>query len=308
MVIRPDVQETLMEVGPLARAVAWRHGRCYEYKGGDLSLLSPSLQGVGGHGQSVRFTPSSNYVIGLYGWLVLRMKKQAVERMETLQEAMVGLRNWANALAKGHLKSRCMRSKRSWPRFRMDRGRPLVLVGKPTPSGRVAARLSEGYPHYARNPPLEVVLLDYPSKVSDGSSDYDLRESAGIHPRRVRANSRGAGGGMGAVPHPGGQEDPSFWRPPWGRSWQTVIGTALACWAFYSVVEALVHVLPEDAFIEVRTNRNRDKITKEETATLRNKTVGIAGLTGQSTAIALAMELDHRSLKLADFDVSACPT
>ena len=46
--------------------------------------------------------PVEQLVIGLYGWLVLRMKKEKVSA-ET-EAAMVGLRNWANALAKGHLK------------------------------------------------------------------------------------------------------------------------------------------------------------------------------------------------------------
>ena len=58
------------------------------------------------------------------------------------------------------------------------------------------------------------------------------------------------------------------------------------------------------AFIEVRTNRNRDKITREETETLRSKTVGIAGLSvGQSHGRGLAMERGCGRLKLADFDV-----
>ena len=46
--------------------------------------------------------PVEQLVVGLYGWLVLRMKKETVSA-ET-ESAMVGLRNWANALAKGHLK------------------------------------------------------------------------------------------------------------------------------------------------------------------------------------------------------------
>jgi hypothetical protein len=41
-------------------------------------------------------------VIGLYGWLVLRLKKEAVSA-ET-ESAMVGLRNWANALARGYVR------------------------------------------------------------------------------------------------------------------------------------------------------------------------------------------------------------
>lgn len=75
-------------------------------------------------------------------------------------------------------------------------------------------------------------------------------------------------------------------------------------WVYYGWTARLVRTLPKDAFIEVRTNRNRDKITREETARLASKTVGIAGLSvGQSTAIALAMERGCGKLKLADFDV-----
>ena len=84
-----------------------------------------------------------------------------------------------------------------------------------------------------------------------------------------------------------------------GRDWAT-----FGVWVHYPWSGKLVHLLPEDAFIEVRTNRNRDKITREETAALKGKTVGIAGLSvGQTTAIALAMERGCGRLKLADFDV-----
>ena len=103
---------------------------------------------------------------------------------------------------------------------------------------------------------------------------------------------------------------------PEGKSEPTILADALAelmaehDWdvfgvqVFYPWSGRLVRVLPEHAFIEVRTNRNRNKITREETLRLRNKTVGIAGLSvGQSTAIALAMERGCGKLKLADFDV-----
>ena len=49
-------------------------------------------------------------------------------------------------------------------------------------------------------------------------------------------------------------------------------------WVHYPWSGRLVRLLPEDAFVEVRTNRNREKITREETAALRTKTVGIVGL------------------------------
>ena len=60
-----------------------------------------------------------------------------------------------------------------------------------------------------------------------------------------------------------------------GKDWES-----FGIWAFYPWSGRLIHVLPEDAFIEVRTNRNRDKITREETSTLQSKTVGIVGLRG----------------------------
>ena len=84
-----------------------------------------------------------------------------------------------------------------------------------------------------------------------------------------------------------------------GRDWST-----FGVWVHYPWSGKLVHVLPEDAFVEVRTNRNREKITREETQMLKGKTIGIAGLSvGQTTAIALAMERGCGRLKLADFDI-----
>jgi|TARA_B110000459_G_C16552471_1_gene467404 hypothetical protein len=46
--------------------------------------------------------PVEQLLIGLYGWLVLRMKKQSISP-ET-EAGFVALRNWANELAKGHLR------------------------------------------------------------------------------------------------------------------------------------------------------------------------------------------------------------
>lgn len=46
--------------------------------------------------------PVEQMLIGLYGWLLLRMKKQSISP-ET-ESGFVALRNWANELAKGHLK------------------------------------------------------------------------------------------------------------------------------------------------------------------------------------------------------------
>lgn len=46
--------------------------------------------------------PIEQLLIGLYGWLLLRMKKQTISP-ET-ESGFVALRNWANVLAKGHLR------------------------------------------------------------------------------------------------------------------------------------------------------------------------------------------------------------
>lgn len=75
-------------------------------------------------------------------------------------------------------------------------------------------------------------------------------------------------------------------------------------WAWFPWRQTWVRLLPEAAFVSVRTNRNRNKITEEEQALLKQKTVAIAGLSvGSSLAMTLAMERTCGRLKLADFDV-----
>jgi molybdopterin/thiamine biosynthesis adenylyltransferase len=74
-------------------------------------------------------------------------------------------------------------------------------------------------------------------------------------------------------------------------------------WVWYPWSCRLVHVLPPAEFAELRTSRNRNKITDEEQATLRRLTVAIAGLSvGQATAITLALEEVGGAFRLADFD------
>lgn len=76
-------------------------------------------------------------------------------------------------------------------------------------------------------------------------------------------------------------------------------------WVWYPWNQRLVHLLDEDEFIEVRTNRNRYKITREEQARLKSKKIGIVGLSvGQSIALTMAMERTCGELRLADFDTA----
>ena len=75
-------------------------------------------------------------------------------------------------------------------------------------------------------------------------------------------------------------------------------------WVYYPWSRRLVHLLDEDEFIEVRTNRNQYKITRQERDTLATKKIGIIGLSvGQSIALTLSMERGFGELRLADFDL-----
>lgn len=74
-------------------------------------------------------------------------------------------------------------------------------------------------------------------------------------------------------------------------------------WVYYPWKNTLVHLLDEDEFIQVRTNRNLYKITLEEQRLLSRRKVGIIGLSvGSGVAIAMAMERIGGELRIADFD------
>lgn len=74
-------------------------------------------------------------------------------------------------------------------------------------------------------------------------------------------------------------------------------------WVYYSWSNCLVHLLKEDEFIAVRTNRNKNKITLDEQQHLMSKSIGVIGLSvGHAIALALATERICNELRLADFD------
>ncbi len=74
-------------------------------------------------------------------------------------------------------------------------------------------------------------------------------------------------------------------------------------WVYYPWTKRLVHILDEEEFVFLRTNRNCYKITPEEQKILALKKIGIIGLSvGQSVALTLAMERGFGELRLADFD------
>ena len=74
-------------------------------------------------------------------------------------------------------------------------------------------------------------------------------------------------------------------------------------WVHYPWSGVLVRTLGEAEFVEVRTNRNRLRITAEEQAVLAAKTVAVVGLSvGSTFAVVVAMERSCGRIRLVDFD------
>lgn len=74
-------------------------------------------------------------------------------------------------------------------------------------------------------------------------------------------------------------------------------------WVFYPWSRRLVHILAPDEFRELRTDRNRYKITTREQAALAEKRIGVVGLSvGQAAAVTMALEGVGGLLRLADLD------
>jgi hypothetical protein len=76
-------------------------------------------------------------------------------------------------------------------------------------------------------------------------------------------------------------------------------GTAI----YYPWRKELYYIAEEKEFVEVRTARNRNKITTEEQRILDSKTIGIVGLSvGFSVFMAAVLERVASTIKIADFD------
>jgi hypothetical protein len=64
--------------------------------------------------------------------------------------------------------------------------------------------------------------------------------------------------------------------------------------------------LPKAEFHELRSDRNRDKITREEQSLLRRAAIGVIGLSvGRASAVTLALEGIGGHFRIADFDSMA---
>jgi hypothetical protein len=74
-------------------------------------------------------------------------------------------------------------------------------------------------------------------------------------------------------------------------------------WAWYPWLGRLVHLLDREEFVELRTDRNQDKITRAERDRLAGARVGVVGIsTGYAIALALAVERVCGELRVADHD------
>jgi tRNA threonylcarbamoyladenosine dehydratase len=78
---------------------------------------------------------------------------------------------------------------------------------------------------------------------------------------------------------------------------------AYGVWVYLPWERKVVHLLARDDYFDVITDRNRDKITREQQHVLRTKRVGVIGLSvGGEAAVALAQEHLCGTIVLADFD------
>ena len=74
-------------------------------------------------------------------------------------------------------------------------------------------------------------------------------------------------------------------------------------WVYYPWLQQVVHILQQADYFSVITNRNQYKITAAEQITLKQKTIGVIGLSvGGEAAITVSQEHLCGKIKIADFD------
>lgn len=79
--------------------------------------------------------------------------------------------------------------------------------------------------------------------------------------------------------------------------------TSYGNWIYLPWESKIVHLLSRDDYFEVITNRNQDKITRQEQHELRTKRIGVIGLSvGGEAAVTVAQEHLCGAIVLADFD------
>ncbi len=130
---------------------------------------------------------------------------------------------------------------------------------------------------------LEEASLPRASRICDTFRDQVRALIQGRHPRRA----------LGEAELEHAFEEYCGGRPP----------EFSGVWVYYPWRRALVHLLDEADFVELRTSRNRYKITADEQRRLSGMAIGVVGLSvGAQVAVTMAMERVCGELRLADFD------
>ncbi|WP_327167198.1 ThiF family adenylyltransferase [Streptomyces subrutilus] len=168
----------------------------------------------------------------------------------------------------------------------------------PSPSGLEPDHLALPGPR-GTSESFRPVLLD-PSRPAGAAALAELRDSNRLHEVHDRIEDQ-VEELLGCVaPH-----DPFGGRSR-SRAVADTVGPhpdAYGRWAWYPWSGRLVHVLPEAEFRLVRTDRNRDKITREQQRGLLGRRIGVIGLSvGSSAALTCAMEGVGGAFRLADSD------
>lgn len=170
----------------------------------------------------------------------------------------------------------------SGPREVLDlaafRARFTTLLGQAaTAYEPVFVRLAPG-----ERPALEVLCLQRAVLVVD-SMDRQLADLA-------------------AVRLPGGTDEE---RERCIANFVATSGDVNACglWVLLPWERRMAHLLDPEAYVEIITSRNREKITREEQLQLRTRRVGVVGLSvGGEAAVTVAQEHLCGEMVLADFD------
>lgn len=75
-------------------------------------------------------------------------------------------------------------------------------------------------------------------------------------------------------------------------------------WVYFPWNNKALKILEKSEFVELRTARNRNKITTAEQSLLTNKTIGVVGMSvGFSVFLTMVMERTAENFKIADFDL-----
>lgn len=74
-------------------------------------------------------------------------------------------------------------------------------------------------------------------------------------------------------------------------------------WVYFPWNNRALKIIEKAEFVELRTSRNRNKITKDEQERLSSKTIGVVGMSvGFSVFLTMIMERVAENYKIADFD------